>query len=310
MAGGKTVHLANLIEAQQLTLPLIFSLFNEADKLRKGAAAPFLKGKILATLFYEASTRTRLSFESAMLKLGGSVITTENAKEFSSAVKGESLEDTIRIVSTYADCIALRHHEEGAAKRAVKVSDIPIINAGDGRGQHPTQALLDLYTIHRETGRLDNLNVAIIGDLTNGRTARSLCYLLGKCSNVGITFVSPESLRIGADIRNYLKRHNVKFHDEKEMNVALPKADIIYMTRIQKERMPHETYKKVKGIYRLDMKNLNLVRKNARILHPLPRIDEIDFTPELERRDPRIAYFRQAENGLYIRMALLKHLLS
>ncbi len=183
----------HILESQQFTPEILFSLFKRADELRKKGCDDCLKGKILATLFYEPSTRTRLSFESAMLRLGGGIISTENAKEFSSAVKGESLADTIRIVAAYSDGIVIRHYETGAALEASKVSSVPIINAGDGKGQHPTQALLDVYTIFREFGRLNNLKIAMVGDLASGRTARSLCYLLAKFSGNKIIFVSPVS---------------------------------------------------------------------------------------------------------------------
>lgn len=301
--------LTNLIESQQLDRELIFYLFNRADELRKSANTN-LHGKVLATLFYEPSTRTRLSFESAMCKLGGSVISTENAKEFSSAIKGESIEDTIRIVAAYADCIVLRHYQEGASKAAVSVSNKPIINAGDGKGQHPTQALLDTYTIYRELGRLDNITIAMVGDLANGRTIRSLSYLLGKFSGVRIIFVSPENLRVGDDIKAYLKRHNVKHEEEKDFEKVLPIADIIYMTRIQKERMTPEDYEKAKGKYTITTQNLGQVRPDARIMHPLPHVEEIVLPIEIENTDKRVAYFRQAENGLYARMALLEHLMK
>ena len=208
--------LQHFIESQQLTKSLIFSLFQRADHLRKGSH-DVLKGKLLATLFYEPSTRTRLSFESAMLKLGGQVVTTENAKEFSSTVKGESLEDTIRVLSSYVDAIVIRHFEEGAAKRAADISTIPIINAGDGKGQHPSQALLDMYTIYRELGRLEQIRIIMIGDLVHGRTVRSLSYLLGKFENIEIIFMSPENLRMCDDIKDYLNRHNVKWREETDL---------------------------------------------------------------------------------------------
>jgi aspartate carbamoyltransferase catalytic subunit len=245
-----------------------------------------------------------------MCKLGGSVISTENAKEFSSAIKGESIEDTIRIVGAYADCIVLRHYQEGASKAAVGVSNKPIINAGDGKGQHPTQALLDTYTIYRELGRLDNITIAMVGDLANGRTIRSLSYLLGKFSGIRIIFVSPENLRVGDDIKAYLKRHNVKHEEEKDFEKVLPIADIIYMTRIQKERMTPEDYEKAKGKYTITTQNLGQVRPDARIMHPLPHVEEIVLPIEIENTDKRVAYFRQAENGLYARMALLEHLMK
>jgi aspartate carbamoyltransferase catalytic subunit len=298
-----------LVESQQLNREIIFELFNRADELRRHPSDS-LRGKILATLFYEPSTRTRLSFESAMLRLGGGVVSTENAKEFSSAIKGESIEDTIRIVSGYADAIVIRHFEDGAAKRASAVTQKPVINAGDGKGQHPTQALLDLYTIYHEIGRIENITIAMVGDLANGRTIHSLSYLLGKFNGIKIVFVSPENLRVSDGIKDYLKRHHIKFEEETDLSKVLGVADIIYMTRIQKERMSTEDYEKAKGKYVINTHNLGQVRPQSRILHPLPHVEEISIPIEIETSDKRIAYFRQAENGLYIRMALLEYLLT
>lgn len=300
--------LSHLTESQQLDPFLIFELFRKADEFRISNDQP-LKGKILGTLFYEPSTRTRLSFESAMIMLGGNVVTTENAKEFSSAVKGESIEDTIRVVSSYCDCIVIRHYEEGTAKRASKVSPVPVINAGDGKGQHPTQALLDLYTVYREAGKIDGIKIAMVGDLSSGRTVRSLCYLLSKFSEVEIIFVSPENLRMKEDIKSHLLEHGIKFREESDLNNILPEVDFVYMTRIQKERIPLEDYEKAKGKYVIDMKNFNLIKANAKIMHPLPHVEEIDLPVEIEQNDPRVAYFRQAENGVFVRMALLWHLM-
>ncbi len=306
------MELRHLYEAQQLTPSVLFYLFNLADDIRQNQKkyVEKLKGKILATLFYEPSTRTRLSFESAMLKLGGSVLSTENAKEFSSAIKGESIEDTARIVSAYADCMVIRHYEEGSARLASEVSNIPVINAGDGKGQHPTQALLDVYTIYREFGRLENLKIALVGDLSSGRTAHSLCYLLGKFKNIEITFVSPENLKMKSEIKKYLSRHKVKFKEEKDLSKVLPEIDIIYMTRIQKERISAEDYERARGRYVIDEKNLPLLKQSARIMHPLPNVEEIKLSLGVEQSDRRVAYFRQAENGLWIRMALLLKLLG
>jgi len=303
--------LKNLYEAQQLSKELIFSLFKDADDLRIHLEVhkEDLKGKIAATLFYEPSTRTRLSFETAMMKLGGNVVSTENAKEFSSAIKGESLQDTIRVVSSYCDCIIMRHYEEGAAKIASEVTGTPIINAGDGKGQHPTQALLDLYTIYREIGKIDGIKIALVGDLSSGRTVRSLCYLLGKFSDIKVIFVSPDNLRIKEDIKDYLTKHDIKFREEDNLNSVLPIVDVIYMTRIQKERISQEDYEKASGKFFINESNFNLILKESIILHPLPHVKEIDLPIRIETEDSRVAYFRQVENGLYIRMALLRHLL-
>jgi len=301
----------HLIESQQLSPKILFQLFEKAEELRSSQSnSEELKGKILATLFYEPSTRTRLSFESAMLKMGGKVITTENAKEFSSAIKGESIEDTARIISAYSDCIVIRHYEEGAAKKASIVSSVPIINAGDGKAQHPTQSLLDAYTIYREIGRLENFKIAFIGDLASGRTIRSLCYLLGKFQNIEVIFVSPENLKIRDDIKDYLRSHNVVFREEQDLEKVLPEVDIVYMTRIQKERISAEDYGKAKGKFIINSENFKLIKPKARLMHPLPHIEEIDLSFETEKNNKKVAYFRQAENGLYIRMALLSFLLN
>jgi aspartate carbamoyltransferase catalytic subunit len=299
----------HIIESQQFSKELLFKLFKKADELRKNPSNS-LKGKLMASLFYEPSTRTRLSFEAAMLKLGGSVIGTESAKIFSSAVKGETLEDSIRTISKYVDVIILRHSEEGSAKNASEVSEAHLINAGDGKGQHPTQSLLDVYTIYREFQSLENLKIAIVGDLANGRTARSLCYLLAKFKNNQIIFVSPENLKMNDDLKEYLTKKGVSFKEESDLNKTLAEADVIYMTRIQKERMDLQSYEKAKGKYIINENNLKFVKANSRILHPLPHVEELDIPTNIEDSDDRIAYFRQVENGLYIRMALLNYLIN
>jgi aspartate carbamoyltransferase catalytic subunit len=262
----------------------------------------------MAALFYEPSTRTRLSFEAAMLRLGGQTMGTDNAREFSSAAKGETLEDTIRIVSGYADAIVLRHNEEGAAKRAAAVSSVPVINAGDGPGQHPTQALLDLYTIRDDLGHIDGIRIAMVGDLANGRTVRSLTYLLSKFSDIRICFVAPPQVAMRKDIKDHLDEHKVPWFETQDLDVVLPQVDVVYQTRIQKERFTDEaSYRAVKGVYRIDASTLARMSKEAIVMHPLPRVDEI--APEVDS-DPRAAYFRQARNGLWIRMALLERLLG
>jgi aspartate carbamoyltransferase catalytic subunit len=267
-----------------------------------------LNGQVMAALFYEPSTRTRLSFDAAMLRLGGQTMGTDNAREFSSAAKGETLEDTIRIVSGYADVIVLRHYEEGAAKRASVVSPVPIINAGDGPGQHPTQALLDLYTIRDELGRIDGVRIAMVGDLANGRTVRSLAYLLSKFKDIKLWFVAPPQVAMRADLKAHLDEHKVSWVETEDLESVLPQVDVVYQTRIQKERFTDpEAYQALKGIYRIDKHAMSLMRKYAILMHPLPRVDEI--SPEVDD-DPRSAYFRQARNGLHIRMALLDRLLA
>lgn len=303
--------LKHVIEAQQFDRDLLEEVFREAQGMRdfviKGGSN-LMQQKVMTCLFYEPSTRTRLSFESAMKRLGGEVLMTENAREFSSAAKGESLEDTIRVVSGLCDVIVIRHYESGAAARAAKVSLVPIINAGDGPGQHPTQALLDLYTIKNELGRIDGISIAMVGDLANGRTVRSLSYLLTRFKDVRIYFVAPDPVRMKQDIKEYLCRHKVWFTEEKDLKAVAKEVDVIYQTRIQKERFGDriEDYEKCRGIYVVDKEILGLMKKDAIIMHPLPRVDEI--LPEVDE-DPRSAYFRQAQNGLYVRMALLKMVL-
>jgi aspartate carbamoyltransferase catalytic subunit len=293
----------HIIESQQFDTKLISKIFSIADRLEKKSGKP-LKGKIMASLFYEPSTRTRFSFESAMIRLGGSVITTENASEFSSAAKGETLEDSIRVINNYADVIVLRHYELGASARAVTVSGIPVINAGDGTGQHPTQALLDLYTIDRELGRIDGITIAMVGDLKNGRTIRSLSYLLGKYEGVRIYFVSPRALRVGSDIKEYLSKHKVKYEEVIKLDSVVAEVDVLYQTRIQKERFkdPSE-YLKFKGYYEIDSRIVKRMKKKSIIMHPLPRVGEI--LPEVDESSKAV-YFKQANYGLLVRMALLK----
>lgn len=297
----------HVIESQQFNRGNIERIFKLADSLTKLNKDP-LRGKIMASLFYEPSTRTRLSFESAMLKQGGGVISTENAAEFSSAAKGETLEDSIRVINHYSDVIVLRHPERGASKRAAAVSNVPVINAGDGAGQHPTQALLDLYTIQKELGEVDGIHIGMVGDLKNGRTTRSLAYLLGKYKDIFITFVSPPQLKIGDDIKTYLDKHKTKWEEKENWDEVLKKADIIYQTRIQKERFKTDSeYMKYKGGYILTSKEIDQIKKGAIVMHPLPRVDEIKVEVD---SSPKAAYFRQAKYGLLVRMALLQFLLK
>jgi len=302
--------LRHVVESQQFSRELLEEIFARADEMRDNPhrAAGRLQGRIMAALFYEPSTRTRLSFESAMLRLGGRTMGTDNAKEFSSAAKGETLEDTIRIVAGYADVVVLRHPEEGAAKRAAAVSDVPVINAGDGKGQHPTQALLDVYTIRDELGRLDGVRVAMVGDLANGRTVRSLAYLLTRYREVRITFVAPPQVAMRADIKDHLDEHGVTWTETTDLDEVLPEADVVYQTRIQKERFGDRAlYEKMRGTYLIGPAEMGRMRSDAILMHPLPRVDEI--SPEVDA-DPRAAYFRQARNAVQIRMALLDTVLS
>lgn len=316
--------LKHIIESQQFEVNwLLGELFPLADEMEKVVkkkhgwywfryffARRAFWGKEMASLFYEPSTRTRASFEIAMRKLGGQVVfSTENAREFSSAAKGETLEDTIRVVCGYhPDVIVLRYHEEGGAKRAAAVSTVPIINAGDGIGQHPTQALLDLYTIQKEIGKIAGVSIAMVGDLVRGRTVRSLSYLLGKFPEIKIYYISPEVSRMRDDIKDHLQRHGIWFTEGCDLREIASEVNVIYQTRTQKERgQLFERYGNVKSFCIVNREVLDLMKRGAIIMHPLPHTEEI--APEVDS-DPRAAYFRQAENGLYIRMALLKMILK
>ncbi|KEO82037.1 aspartate carbamoyltransferase [Tumebacillus flagellatus] len=301
----------HVLSAHQFDRQQLDELFKTAEIMefnaRKGGLN-LLGGKIMAALFFEPSTRTRFSFESAMMRLGGTVISTENAAQFSSAIKGETLEDSIRVISSYADVIVMRHNEVGAAMRAAKVATVPVINAGDGAGEHPTQSLLDLYTIQKELGRVDGLKVAMVGDLTYGRTVHSLAYLLAKYQGVKLYFVAPESCPIPEKVKAFLDEKGVEYFEETDLEKVAEIVDVLYMTRIQKERFPTQSdYERAAGVYKIDPPLLDRMKSNSIILHPLPRAGEI--APEVDD-DPRAAYFRQAKNGVYIRMALLAYCLE
>jgi aspartate carbamoyltransferase catalytic subunit len=274
---------------------------NFEKELKKKDSLNLLKGKILATLFFEPSTRTRLSFETAMQRLGGGVISMASA-EGSSAAKGETVADTARTVSQYADVIVIRHPRIGSAKEAADAAPIPVINAGDGAGQHPTQALLDIYTIHKELGSLKNLVVSMVGDLKNGRTVHALVELLS-LYHARLYFVSPGNLRMPGEITSNLKEKGIEIEETEDLEKAASESLLIYMTRIQKERFADLTeYERVKGSYVIDGEFLKKRKKKITILHPLPRVDEI--RPEVDSYSGA-AYFRQVRNGVFVRMALL-----
>ncbi len=259
-----------------------------------------LKGKILATLFFEPSTRTRLSFEAAMQKLGGTTIGIAEI-ESASTKKGENLADTIRTVENYADVIALRHPLDGAAKLAAEFSKIPVINAGSGSEEHPTQALLDLYTMQKEKGKIDGLKIALVGDLRYGRTVHSLAYALS-LFDIELCLVSPDSLRMRREVLRAIK-NKIVVSESPNLEKTIPQVDVLYITRIQKERFPDQAeYAKVKGVYRIDLNTLKSAKKDLIILHPLPRVDEI--APEVDHT-PQARYFQQVWNGIVVRMALL-----
>ncbi len=296
-----------LSTSQFLDPSLLGELFTRADELRKEKNNDALKGKILASVFYEPSTRTRFSFEAAMYRLGGKVISTENAEEFSSAIKGETLEDSIRVISGYADAIVLRHHEKGACKRAASVSSVPIINAGDGPGEHPTQALLDLYTLQKELGGVNGKKVAFVGDLKYGRTVHSFSQLLS-LYDVELFLVSPPQLQMPGEYRQILTLSGTKFIETRSLDEVLPVADAVYATRIQRERFDNaEEYQKVKDAFVITKREVEKMKRGAILMHPLPRVNEI--TQDVDD-DKRAVYFKQAENGLYVRMALLEKILK
>jgi aspartate carbamoyltransferase catalytic subunit len=303
----QSMKLCHVIESQQFTQPLLMELFDRSRGMERvvarGGSLDY-HHRIMATLFYAPSTRTRFSFEAAMHRLGGRVLSTEQARAFSSEVEGEQVEDSIRIISGYADVIVIRHHEVDGARRAAGVSAVPVINAGDGNGgQHPTQALLDLYTIYRMRP-LDGLSVAFIGELDKGRTARSLAYLLAKFERIRIFFVSPLEMQMKPDILDYLDRHDVQYEIEPDMNKVIGEVDVVYQTRIRPERVASQP---ILRKYSIDSSVLQKMKPDAMILHPLPRTVELDKTVD---SDPRALYFHQATNGLYVRMALLTMLLE
>ena len=300
----------NLIDIMQLSVEEIDALVQKGCDIMANPAAYAHKcdGKILATLFFEPSTRTRLSFESAMLSLGGQVLGFSSAAS-SSASKGESVADTIRVVSAYCDIIAMRHPKEGAPLVATQHSLVPVINAGDGGHNHPTQTLTDLITIHKEKGHFDNLTIGFCGDLKFGRTVHSLVAAMSRYTGVRFVFVSPEELKLPRYVKEqYVKSKNIPYTQSTCLEEVMPELDILYMTRVQKERFfNEEDYLRLKDSYILTPDKLANAKEDLRILHPLPRVNEISVAVD---EDPRACYFKQAQNGRYIRMALIMKLLG
>lgn len=295
-----------IISAKQFTREDIEHLLDKGRKMKKIKNSNVLNGKILATLFFEPSTRTRLSFEAAMYRLGGSVIGFQSG-EVSSIKKGESIADTIRTVENYCDGIVMRHNMEGAARLAARFAKIPIINAGSGSGEHPTQALLDLLTIYEECGTLDGLNIGLMGDLKYGRTVHSLSRLLTNFE-VNVYFISPSLLMLRDLDKDYLQRKQMKFKEIQDYRKILDVLDVLYMTRIQKERFADlEEYERVKNFYIFTRKDLKNTRDKFVLMHPLPRITEI--APEIDVSAKAI-YFKQTEYGLHMRKAILSELLA
>jgi len=297
----------HLTSTKQLTrgdTDAILRVAAEMEGVLKKGGSDLLHGKILASLFYEPSTRTRLSFETAMQRLGGQVVTADGL-QFSSLYKGESVEDTIKVVNQYADIIAMRHPEQGSADRAASVSAIPFINAGDGPGQHPTQALLDLYTIEKERGKIDGIHITMVGDLKFGRTVHSLSFLLGLYKDIRFTLVSPAELTMPEKVTSFYREKKIAYTETENLEDGLD-ADVVYMTRVQKERFEDAAqYERLKLKYILTAQQLK--GRSVTVLHPLPRVGEIalDVDPL-----PTAAYFRQVRNGVVLRMALLAMLLK
>ncbi len=299
-------HLMSPLDFTTEELDKLFDLANDIEK-NPAKYAHACEGKILATCFYEPSTRTRLSFESAMTRLGGRVIGFSDAAS-SSASKGESVSDTIRVISCYADICAMRHPKEGAPMVAAEKATVPVINAGDGGHQHPTQTLTDLLTIRSMKGSLNNFTVGLCGDLKFGRTVHSLINALVRYENINFIFISPEELKVPDYITEMLKAKNIPYEEVIRLEEVMPRLDMLYMTRVQKERFfNEEDYIRLKDFYILDTAKMELAKEDMLVLHPLPRVNEISVEVD---NDPRAAYFKQAQYGVYVRMALILTLLN
>ncbi|MCH5280578.1 MAG: aspartate carbamoyltransferase [Lachnospiraceae bacterium] len=299
-------HLMNPLDFTVEELDRLFDLADDIEK-NPGKYKDVCRGKKIATCFYEPSTRTRLSFESAMINLGGGVLGFSDA-DSSSASKGESVSDTIRVISCFADICAIRHPKEGAAMVAAQKSSIPVINAGDGGHQHPTQTLTDLLTIRALKGRLDHFTIGLCGDLKFGRTVHSLINALSRYENIHFIFISPEELRIPDYIIEMLKEKNISYEEVIKLEDCIDQLDLLYMTRVQRERFfNEEDYVRLKDFYILDKEKMKLAREDMLVLHPLPRVNEISVEVD---DDPRAVYFKQVQYGVYVRMALILTLLE
>ncbi len=302
----RTLKGRDLISIRDLHIDDMLSIFELSKKIQNAPqkVTEVLKGKVVAVAFFEPSTRTRLSFEAAVKRMGGETIGFADPRT-ASVAKGECLADSIRMLDCYSDLIILRHPLEGAARFASEISEVPVINGGSGSGEHPTQALLDIYTILREKGSLENLQIAFVGDLRYGRTVHSLAYALANFK-VRMEFVAPTELSMRSEILEDLKQKQVPIRETTELESLLPEIDVLYMTRIQKERFPNPAdYEKVRGSYRITRDLVKKAKEGMLVMHPLPRIDEISFDVD---DMPNAVYFRQAKNGMYVRMALLAHI--
>ncbi|MEG0992227.1 MAG: aspartate carbamoyltransferase [Bacteroidales bacterium] len=296
----------SFVSITDLSKEEILSLLDQARYFEEHPNQTILSGRVIATLFFEPSTRTRLSFETAVNRLGGRIIGFSDASTTSSS-KGETLKDTIKMVSNYADLIVMRHHLEGAARYASEVSDVPIVNAGDGANQHPSQTMLDLYSIWKTQGTLENLNIVMVGDLKYGRTVHSLLQAMSHFNPV-FHFVAPDELRMPHEYKQFCEEKGIAYYEHTDFtDEVIGKADIIYMTRVQRERFTDLVeYEKVKNVYTLHNAMLDNSKENVRILHPLPRVNEIAYDVD---ENPKAYYFQQAKNGLYARQAIIcKHL--
>jgi len=296
----------SLVSIDDISTEEMVSILDLAKEFEKDPGQNLLGNKVIATLFFEPSTRTRLSFESAISRLGGKIVGFTDASS-SSVSKGESLYDTIRTVNSYSDLIVMRHPIEGSARLASEISDVPIVNAGDGANQHPTQTMLDLYSIRKTQGSLDNLNIFLVGDLKYGRTVHSLLMAMSRW-NTTFNFISPEELKMPVEYKLYLDKLGLKYYEHSDFSEIINEADIIYMTRVQKERFsdPME-YEKVKNVYVLRNSMLANTKENMRVLHPLPRVNEIHTDVDANKKS---YYFEQALNGVFTRQAILTRLLG
>ncbi|MGI6323654.1 MAG: aspartate carbamoyltransferase [Bacteroidales bacterium] len=296
----------SLVSIDDFTTGEILETLDLAEEFEKKPVQKLLEGKVISTLFFEPSTRTRLSFESAINRLGGKIVGFTDSNT-SSVTKGETLHDTIKMVSSYSDLIVMRHYIEGSARYASEIASVPVINAGDGANQHPTQTMLDLYSIRKTQGTLDNLNIFMVGDLKYGRTVHSLMMAMSRW-NTTFNFIAPEELKMPDELKLYLENLGLKYYEHSDFTDIISRADIIYMTRVQKERFsdPIE-YEKVKNVYVLRNSMLKYTKPSMRILHPLPRVNEID--PDVDS-NPKAYYFEQALNGVFTRQAVLCKLLG
>ena len=295
----------SLVSISDYSKDEILSILESAADFELNPNRKSLDGKVIATLFFEPSTRTRLSFETAVMRLGGSIIGFSDAATSSSS-KGETLNDTIHMVSSYADAIVMRHPLEGAARYAAEISPVPIVNAGDGANQHPSQTLLDLYSILKTQGTRENLNICLIGDLKYGRTVHSLIMAMSHF-NPTFRFIAPDELKMPEEYKIFCKKHNIKYTESTELHDNFNDADILYMTRVQRERFQDlMEYERVKNVYTLKNEMLEHSKPNLRILHPLPRVTEIDMDVDASEK---AYYFQQAQNGLYVRQAIVSKVL-